>query len=253
MPPKHSSLPLYFPDWTIVMLCSLVYRNTFLIDFKESKMQLQDSQSKLPNQTILLPFCTHSIGCQSQLEFSTKYPPSVTVLCQIPVLNICPGSCGFIHHRDNSVRPVTTAFFVFPPSKQKPLVKGPFHMLVLWSGTNFHMTSGVHSQKPHSSKPSKPICLARTTSLTVFVLFATPVAGWVSRLGYIFRAPSPSPPPFFVVFDQCCWLLYCCWLPSRALLSSLLLSCCTQCYCEALRAQTRWGALEVLFIIIIIN
>ena len=24
------------------------------------------------------------------------------------------------------------------------------------------------------------------------------------------------------------------------------------CYCEALRAQTRWGALEVLFIIIII-
>ena len=34
MPPKHSSLPLYFPDWTIVMLCSLVYRNTFLIDFR---------------------------------------------------------------------------------------------------------------------------------------------------------------------------------------------------------------------------
>ena len=56
----------------------------------------------------------------------------------------------------------------------------------------------------------------------------------------------------FAVLDQCCWLLYCCWLPSRALLSSLLLSCCTQCYCEALRAQTRWGALEVLFIIIII-
>ena len=130
------------------------------------------------------------------------------------------------------------------------LVKGPFHMLVLWSGTNFHMTSGVHSQKPHSSKPSNPICLARTTSLTVFVLFATPVAGWVSRLGYIFHAPSP--PPFFAVFDQCCWLLYCCWLPSSALLSSLLSSCCTQCYCEALRAQTRCGALEVLFIIIII-
>ena len=190
-----------------------------------------------------------SCHCQWQLEFSTKYPPSVTVLCQIPVLNICPGSCGFIHHQDNSDRPVTTAFFMFPPSKQKFLVKGPFHMLVLWSGTNFHMTSGVHS---HSSKPSKPICLARTTSLTVFVLFATPVAGWVSRLGYIFCAPSlPSPPPFFVVFDQCCLLLYCCWLPSRALLS--LLFCCTQCYCEALRAQTRWGALEVLFIIIIIT
>ena len=114
------------------------------------------------------------------------------------------------------------------------------------------MTSGVRSQKPHSSKPSKPISLACTTSLTVFVLFATPVAGWVSRLGYIFRAPSPSHPPFFCLFDQCCWLLYGCWLPSRALLSSLLLSCCTQCYCEALRAQTRWGALEVLFIIIII-
>ena len=57
---------------------------------------------------------------------------------------------------------------------------------------------------------------------------------------------------FVVVFDQCCWLLYCCWLPSHALLSSSLLSCCMQCYCEALRAQTRWGALEVLFIIIII-
>ena len=37
-----------------------------------------------------------------------------------------------------------------------------------------------------------------------------------------------------------------------ALLSSLLLSCCTQCYCEALRAQTRWGALEVLFMMMII-
>ena len=194
MPPKHSSLPLYFPDWTIVMLCSLVYCNTFLIDFKESKMQLQDSQSKLPNQTILLPFCTRSIGCQSQLEFSTKYPPSVTVLCQIPVLNICPGSCGFIHHRNNSVRPATTAFFVFPPSEQKLLVKGPFHMLVLWSGTNFHMTSAVHCQKPHLSKPSKPICLACATSLRVFALFATPVAGWVSWLGYIFGAP---PPPLF--------------------------------------------------------
>ena len=226
MPPKHSSLPLYFPDWTIVMLCSLVYRNTFLIDFKESKMQLQDSQSKLPNQTILLPFCTHSIGCQSQLEFSTKYPPSVTVLCQIPVLNICPGSCGFIHHRDNSVRPVTTAFFVFPPSKQKPLVKGPFHMLVLWSGTNFHMTSGVHSQKPHSSKPSKPICLARTTSLTVFVLFATPVAGWVSRLGYIFRAPSPPPfLSFLISVVGCCTVVGC-----------LRVLCCRRCSCPVLRS-----------------
>ena len=57
---------------------------------------------------------------------------------------------------------------------------------------------------------------------------------------------------FLVIFDQCCWLVYSCWLPSRALLSSLLLSCCMQSYCEALRAQTRRGALEVLFIIIII-
>ena len=184
MPPKHSSLPLYFPDWTIVMLCSLVYRSTFWIDSKESKMQLQDLQSKLQNQTILLPFCTHSTGCQWQLEFSTKYPPSVTVLCQIPVLNTCPGSCRFIHHQDNTVRPVTTAFFVFPLFKQWPLVKDPFHMLVLWPGTNFHMTLGLHSQKPHSGKFSKPICLAvaRTTSHKVFILFAIPVAGWVFRL-----------------------------------------------------------------------
>ena len=110
---------------------TFIKRNIYsvVIDFKESKIQLQDSQSKLPNQTILLPFCTHSIGCQSQSEFSTKYPPSVTVLCQIPVLNICPGSCGFMHHRDNSFRPATTAFFVFPPSKQKPLVKDP----VFWN------------------------------------------------------------------------------------------------------------------------
>ena len=143
MPPKHSSLPLYFPDWTIVMLCSLVYHNTFLIDFKESKMQLQDSQSMLPNQTILLPFCTHSISCQSQLEFSTKYSPSVTVLCQIPVLNICPGSCGFIHHQDNSVRPVTTAFFVFPPIKTKTFGQRSFSYAgpVIWNKLPYDIRS----------------------------------------------------------------------------------------------------------------
>ena len=192
-----------------------------------------------------------SCHCQWQLEFSTKYPPSVTVLCQIPVLNICPGSCGFIHHQDNSICPVTTTFFVFPPSEQKLLVKGPFHMLVLWSGTNFHMTSTVHCQKPHLSKPSKPICLACATSLRVFALFATPVAGWVSWLGYIFCAPPPL--SIFVVFDHCCWRLYCCWMPSCALLSLLLLSCFRQCYCETLQAQMRWGALEVFIIIIIIT
>ena len=82
--------------------------------------------------------------------------------------------------------------------------------------------------------------------LKVFILFVTPVAGWVSRLGYIFCAPS-LPSPIFVIFYHCCWLLYCCWLPSQALLLSLLLSCFTQCYCEALWAQTRWGTLEVFF------
>ena len=111
MTPKHSSLTLYFPDWAIVMFCSLVYRNTFWIDFRESKMQLQDSQSKLRNQTILLQFCTHSIGCQWQLEFSTKYSPCVTVPCQIPFLNTRSVSWGVIHHRDNSVRPVIIAFW----------------------------------------------------------------------------------------------------------------------------------------------
>ena len=46
-----------------------------------------------------------------------------------------------LNHLDNSVRPVTTAFFVYTLSKQTPLVKEPFDMQVLWSGTNFHMTS----------------------------------------------------------------------------------------------------------------
>ena len=230
MPPKHSSPPLYFLDWIFVMLCSLVYRNTFWKDFRESKMQLQDSQSKLPNQTILLPFCPHSIGCQWQLEFSTKYLPSVTILCQIPVLSTWPGSCGFIHRWDNSVRPVTTAFFMFPPWKQKPLVKDPFHMLVLWSGTNFHMTWGLHSQKPHSSKPSKPICLARTTSLKVFVLFSTPVASWVSRLGCIFSPPPPFPLlPHFLSF-LIIVVGFC------AVVGCLRVLCCSRCCCPVFRS-----------------
>ena len=45
--------------------------------------------------------------------------------------------------------------------------------------------------------------------------------------------------------DKFGYLLCCCWLPSRALLSSLLLLCFTQCY-------WRWGALEVFIIIIFI-
>ena len=63
----------------------------------------------------------------------------------------------------------------------------------------------------------------------------------------ISSVPPSLPSLIFVVFDQCCWLLYCCWLPLRAMLSSLLLSCFTQCYCEELRAQMRWGAPEVFF------
>ena len=77
MPPKHSSLPLYIPDWTIVMLCSLVYRNTFWIGFKESKMQLQDSQSKLPNQTIITPIL-HSLHW---LPVAARIQYEVSSLC----------------------------------------------------------------------------------------------------------------------------------------------------------------------------
>ena len=125
----------------------------------------------------------------------------------------------------------------------------------------FKAWSRSHSNIPSADTPelskafSSSLLNLKPWSYRWFFLYA-PSAGnpYLSkvRLGYIFRAPSPSPPPFFVVFDQCCWLLYCCWLPSRALLSSLLLSCCTQCYCEALQAQTRWGALEVLFIIMLL-
>ena len=181
------------------MLCSLVYQNTFWIVFKESKMQLQDSQSKLPNQTILLPFCNHSIGCQWQLEFSTKYPPSVTVLCHIQVLNTCPGSCRFTHHRDNAVRPVTTAFFVFPPSKQKPFGqrsfsyagpviwnKLPYDIRTLQSKTSFRQALKTHLFSMHyQSQGFHPVCY------TCFRLS--------KQLGYIFCAP---PPP---LFHFCCF------------------------------------------------
>ena len=85
--------------------------------------------------------------------------------------------------------------------------------------------------KPHSSKPSKPICLARTTNLTVFVLFATPVAGWVSRLGYIFCAPPSLPSPIFVVFFfinvvGCCTVVGC----------LRVLCCCCCCCCPVVRS-----------------
>ena len=109
---------------------------------------LLDSQLKLQNQTLLLPFCTHSTGCQCPLVYSTKYPPFVKVPHQILVLNTCPKSCKFMHHLDNSIPPVTITFFVCPLSKQKPLVKlkDPFHMQALPSGTNFHMTSEIQSK-----------------------------------------------------------------------------------------------------------
>ena len=123
-------------------------------------------------------------------------------------------------------------------------------MLILWSGTNFHVTSGVHSQKPHSSKPSKSTCLARITSasLKVFVLFATPVADWVSRLGCIFCASLP-PLPHFCHF----WSL---------LLAAVLLLAAFACFVDVvvivlfyavlLWSASRWGALEVFFLLILI-
>ena len=56
--------------------------------------------------------------------------------------------------------------------------------------------------------------LVRTQSLNVLAL--QPEVGQYPGLTISFVPPSPI---FLVVFDQCCWLLYCCWLPSRALLS----------------------------------
>ena len=52
---------------------------------------------------------------------------------------------------------------MYSPSKQKPFIKDPFNnMLVLCSGTIFHLTSGLDNQNSDSSKLSKPVCLART-------------------------------------------------------------------------------------------
>ena len=72
----------------------------------------------------------HWLTVAARIQY--KYPPSVTVLCQIPVLNICQGSCGFIHHRDNSVRPLITAFFVFTPSKKKKKLRSKM-LFICWS------------------------------------------------------------------------------------------------------------------------
>ena len=81
-----------------------MYHSPFWVDFGKCKMQLQDSQSKLPG--ILLQFFTHSYGSQGQVEFNRKYPPSVTVLHQILVPKTCPWSCKFIQHWDSSIFPV---------------------------------------------------------------------------------------------------------------------------------------------------
>ena len=140
MQPKHSSLPLYFPDWTIVMFCSLVYRNTFLIDFKESKMQLQDSQSKLPNQTILLPFL-HSFHW---LPVAARIQYKVSSLCYSSLSDPGPEYLSRVMRIYTPSRQLRSSsnnrILCVPSVKTKTFVKGPFHMLVLWSGTNFHMT-----------------------------------------------------------------------------------------------------------------
>ena len=151
-------------------------------------MQLQNSQSKLPNETILLPSCTHSIGCQCLLKYNTIYSPSVIVHCQILVQNTCPKSCKLRYHQDSSVRPVTTVFVVYPLSKQKPLVKDPFHMQAIWSGVNFHMTSEIYSQKPHSERPSKSISLPCTAE----------------SQNVLSRLPQMSHPGFCMLFCCCC-------------------------------------------------
>ena len=109
------------------MLCSQEYHNCFWTDGRELITLLLNSQFKLQSQTILLPFCTHSTGCQCLLEYDTKYPPFVTIPYQILVLSTCSKSCRFEHHQDNSVRPVTTTFLVYPLSKRKHSIKDPFH------------------------------------------------------------------------------------------------------------------------------
>ena len=178
------------------MLCYLVYRNTFWIDFKESKIQLQDWQSKLPNQTILLPFCTHSTGCQWQLEFSTKYPPSVTVPCQVPVLNICPGSCGFTPSRllrsssDNrilcvpSVKTKKNNFGQRSFSYAGPVIwnKLPYEIRSSQSKISFKQALKTHLFSKH--------CLSQDIHPVCYTCGRLSIPAWLYLL-----CPSP-PPPF---------------------------------------------------------
>ena len=98
------------------------------------------------------------------------------------------------------------------------------------------MTSCKSSQQhQHSSKPSKPICLARTPGFQ-HVLSCLPHMLQFECTMTCSVAPSTFR-PFCVIFNHCYnhYLLLRCWrVPSRALLPSSLLS---QWFCEALPAQ----------------
>ena len=88
--------------------------------------------------------------------------------------------------------------------------KLPYDIRSSQSKTSFKQALKTHLFSTHfQSDGFRPVC---------YTCYRLSFPAWL----YL-SCPSPSPPPFFVVFDQCCWLLYCCWLPSRALLSSF---CC---------------------------
>ena len=57
--------------------------------------------------------------------------------------DVCDQVGWFIHHRDNSVRPATTAVFVFPPSKQKPFGQRFFSYAgpVIWNKLPYDIRS----------------------------------------------------------------------------------------------------------------
>ena len=55
-----------------------------------------------------------------------------------------------------------------------------------------HMTSGLHNQKPHSSKPaSKPTCLSRTNEFQNVLTCLSRTAGWV-HYDHTFYSPFPN-------------------------------------------------------------
>ena len=210
---NHSFPLLYFPDWTIAMLCSQVYLNTFWTDWREFRMPLLDSQPELPIH--ITPILHSSAGCQCLQDYHTKYSPSITVLCQVLVLNTCPKSWNFIHHLDNSVRPLTASIFVYILSKQKPLVKDPFLTLALSSGTHFQMTPEIHNQKPHSKTFKSDLFAVHYWITECSIPFTTHVAAWVQCA--FFNAPF-----LYLSRHYYYHLLYYCCVTSRAL---LLCSC----------------------------